>query len=278
VAWAVGTGLVAWRARRAAAPDRVATTAARPSWVVGAAPVAVLALVAVVVGATATGHGVNDRRRDELVFRFEARAADAVLAVIDRDRPVHIATRGSAAFLAISPSLAVALEDAGVDVRLETTDDLTVDEAQRGGYGPHRLELAPHPGARIHVVTGGDDLPEVPGRLVARFGLGLRADRIAAELAEQLSAGPLVPSDRADEVIAPYHGVARELVDYSIALLTDDPDSAVRSEVTLDLLRAGYLESPHVDPELLDAMDHELERGVEVWGDDRFEIVVELLP
>jgi len=274
VAWAVGAGLVAGGARRAAAPARPS----QPSWAVVAAPIAVLALVAVVVGATATGDGVNDRRRDELVFRFEARAADAVLAVIDRDRPVHLATRGSAAFLAISPALAVALEDAGVDVRLETTDDLTVDAAQKEGYGPHRLELAPDPGARIHVLTGHAELPEVPGRTVARYTLGVRANEIAAQLVEQLSAGPLVPSAEADELLAPYHGVARELVDFSIALLTDDPAGAVRSQITIELLQAGYLESPAVDPDLVDAMADELERGTEVWGDDRFEVVVELLP
>ena len=119
---------------------------------------------------------------------------------------------------------------------------------------------------------------DVPGEVVASFSLGVEADRIAGELAEQLSAGPLVPSDEADDLIAPYEGAARDLVDLSLAQLATDPDAAVRSALTVDLLRDGYLASPEVDEDLLDAMHHEIVRGVEVWGDDRFVVVVELLP
>ncbi|HEX7135743.1 MAG TPA: hypothetical protein VF228_24405 [Iamia sp.] len=276
VAWAVVAAVVAWRARR---PEvAIGSGGKPPDLIARTGVVVVLVLVAVVVGATATGDGRNDRRRDELVFDFEARAADAVLAVIDRDRPVHIATRGSAAFLAISPSLAVALEDAGVDVRLESTDADTVDAAQREGYGPHRLELAPDPGARVYVVTGSGELPEVPGRTVGSFALGERADRTAAQLVEQLSAGPVVPSDRAEALIAAYDDDVRPLVEVAVTFLESDPEAAVRNEAVVDLLREGYLESPRLDPDLLDTMAEELGRSRDVWGDDRFAVVVELLP
>ena len=275
VAWAVGAGLVAVRARRAETPS--SRWAGRPAWRL-VAPVVVLALVAVTVGATATGHGRNDRRRDDLLFAFEVRAADAVLAVIDRDRPVHIATRGSAAFLAISPSLTLALEDAGVDVRLETTEAVEVDVAQRDGYAPHRLELAPDPGARIHVVTGRGDLPDVPGRVVARFALGERADEIAAELVEQLRSGPVVRSDEADDLLAEIPEDRRGLLGYVMDLTATEPENTVRSTPALELLRDGFLESPRLDRDLIDAMLDEIDRGLEVWDDDRFEIVVELLP
>ena len=275
VAWAGGAGLAAWWARREPSPSRPAV---RPVAARIVAPAVVLALVAVTVGATATAHGDNDRRRDDLLFAFEARAADAVLDVIDRDRPVHIATRGSAAFLAISPSLTLALEEAGVDVRLETTDAVEVDLAQRDGYAPHRLALAPDPGARIRVVTGRGDLPDVPGRVVARFALGVRADEIAAELVAQLRAGPIVVSDRADELLADVPASGRGLLEYALAVIETEPEDVVRSTPALELLRAGYLESPRLDPDLLDGMLHEIDRGLEVWDDDRFEIVVELLP
>ena len=52
----------------------------------------------------------------------------------------------------------------------------------------------------------------------------------------------------------------------------------MRNSTSLEMLRDGYLDSPRVDPELIDAMQNELDRGLEVWGDDRFEVVVELLP
>jgi hypothetical protein len=279
VAWAVGVALVAWRARRAAPAGEPAPVGVRPrpAWA-AAVPVVVLALVAVVVGATATGEGRHDRRRDELIFAFEAEAADAVLDVIDHDRPVHLATRGSAAFLALSPSLAVALEDAGVDVRLESTEDEDVDTAQRDGYGPHRLELADDPGARVHVLTGTGELPEVPGTTVARFALGVRADRVARELVAQLESGPIVPSDRAEELLAGYRPEVRELLAVAMTFLEADPMAGVYNENVIELLQAGYLESPELDPDLLDAMADELDRGLQVWGDDRFAVVVELLP
>jgi hypothetical protein len=273
VAWAVGAGLAARWARRSPSSRRALPWAGRI-----VAPAVVLAVVAVTVGAAATAHGRNDRRRDDLLFAFEADAADAVLAVIDRDRPVHIATRGSAAFLAISPSLTLALEEAGVDVRLETTDAVEVDVAQRDGYAPHRLALAPDPGARIHVVTGRGDLPDVPGRTVASFDLGVRADRIAAELVAQLRSGPIVVSDRGDDLLADVPAGGRGLLGYALAVIETEPEDVVRSKPALELLRAGYLESPRLDPELLDGMLHEIDRGLEVWDDDRFAIVVELLP
>lgn len=272
VAWAVGAGLTALRTRTASATPTV------PRWAAVGAPVVALAVVSATVTAAAVGDGRNDQRRDELLFRFEASTADTIIDMVDPDRPVHLVTRGSAAFLALSPALTVALEDAGLDVRLESTFAGSVDDAQREGYGPHRLELADDPGARIHVVTGTDDLPEVPGETVAELALGREADRLAAELAEQLRAGPIVVSDRADELVGRYEGERRALVELGLLQLETDPESAVRSTVTLDLLADGYLESPTVDPDLVAAMDRTLRRGTEVWGDDRFHITVEILP
>jgi hypothetical protein len=131
------------------------------------------------------------------------------------------------------------------------------------------------------VLTGqnGEDLPEVPGRTVARLALGVRADRIAAELAEQIAAGPIVVSDRGAEMLEErFDPGARGLIESALAYLAVDPDAAVRNGLILQLLRDGYLDSPDLDGDLLDDLEAELDRGLDVWGDDRFEIVVELLP
>ena len=127
-------------------------------------------------------------------------------------------------------------------------------------------------------MTGSGELPEVPGRTVARFALGERADRTAAQLVEQLAAGPIVPSDRADALIAAYDDDIRPLVEVAVTFLESDPEAAVRNEAVIDLLREGYLESPRLDADLLDTMAEELGRSRDVWGDDRFAVVVELLP
>lgn len=265
-------GAVAW----AVAEVVAARVPARPRWVPRVVPLVVLALVAVVVGGAATGDGVSDRRRDDLAFRFEAEAADAVLAAIDRDRSVHVATRGQAAFLAVSPALVLALEDAGVDVRLETSEADLVDEAQRAGYGPHRLELDDDPGARVYVVTGRWPLLEVPGEVVAEVDLGARVDELIAEVLADVD-GPFVPGPDAAEVRESFGPDLQEYLDFVLPLFETDPALALRGTLGVDVVRAGYFASPSLDDDLLLELRRAEERGIDIWGDEVLRIVVDRL-
>lgn len=269
-------GAAAWALVEVVRP-RLAARVSRPSWAATAAPVVVLVVVAAVAGFAATGDGVSDRRRDDLLFRFEARAADAVLDVIDRDRSVHIVTRGQAAFLAVTPALVVALEEAGVDVRLEPTMADIVDEAQSAGFGPHRLDLGDDPGARIHVVTGHDPLPDVPGEVVASEDLSAPVEERVADVLAPVAGEPFVPAADAEEVRAGFAPEVQEYLTFVIPLFETDPAAALRGGLGVDLVRAGYFASPALDPDALADLRRAQERGTEVWGDEDLRIVVELL-
>lgn len=271
------TGSLAWAVLPALA-RRARVVVARP---VGGPAVAALVVVALLAGATAAGDGDMDQRRDDRIHAFEVEAAAGVLAAVDHHRPVHLVTRGSAAFLALTPALAVALEDAGLDVRIDVTDEAMIDEAQEGTFGAHRLVAAgaaDDVGARVHVVTGPGPLPEVAGEVVATFATGVRMDRLVAEAAAEMGGADLTPSAGAEAILRGHRDDIEAIARYLVGAAPDDPEAVLRTTLFLDLLQAGYYAEPPVAPALVAAMEAELHRGVEVWGDDRFAVVVERLP
>lgn len=155
VAWTVGSLVIARRP--------VARVRGTPATVAGAAAAGIV--VAAIVTATSAHSGSGDRRRDSVLFDFNARAAEAALAEIPRDRPVRIATPGIAAFLSVGPAVAVAFTDAGLEVR--------VDEFQEPGYGTHRARAAQGPETTVCVISKVGPVPDGPGTSVATEALPL---------------------------------------------------------------------------------------------------------
>jgi hypothetical protein len=76
---------------------------------------------------------------------------------------VRLITSGAAAFLSVGPAIAVALTDAGFDVR--------VDEYQEPGYGDHRARPRTDDETVVHVLSAPDEVRPGPGRTVAEEAL-----------------------------------------------------------------------------------------------------------
>jgi hypothetical protein len=118
-----------------------------------------LVVVAVTVTATASTKDIGDTRRDEVLFRFDERAGQAVVDAVPEGKPVRLLTSGAAAFLSVGPAVAVALTDAGFDVR--------VDEYQEPGYGEHRTDTRSEDETIVHVLSAPGEVPAGPGQVVA---------------------------------------------------------------------------------------------------------------
>jgi hypothetical protein len=123
----------------------------------------VLVVLAVVGVGAATGEGYGDTRRDEPLFGFEADAIDAVVATLPEDGEVLLHAHGASAILAVAPAIAVGLEEAGYDVR--------VDASQEDGYGEHRTEPPDEGASEVWVRSTVEEFVPGEGEVVAALEL-----------------------------------------------------------------------------------------------------------
>lgn len=230
---------------------------------------AVVALLVPAIGTMATA-GYNDQRRDQSGFGAMAAMADAAVSQADRadaDR-VTLVLRGRSAVLASGSALALQLEAAGHHV--------VVPEQEARFWGRHRI-LGPgdEPGDLVlQLVSGRGSVPPGPGRVVARYDLNEDLRDVIAPLEAQARGAEVIPSDRADEILAA--NFAPEQFDYVRSLMdaiATDPAPVLTDDRLLAMVADGYFDSPVFDADQLAAMQAAPDART-VNDDDVFELRV----
>jgi hypothetical protein len=258
VGWATGLALRRLLAQRdVEVPQRVGRLA----------PVAaaVALLVPTVLGVTTTGD--NDQRRDQDGFSALATIGDVAAAEADGAAGVTLVLRGRSAVLSSGAALGLRLAAAG--------HDISVAEQDSRFWGEHRILQDDQPGSVILLLaTGRGSVPPGPGRVVASVDLNedLRDD--LAPLVAAAEGAEVVPSDRADEILArtfepPQHATIRAFMD----TIDTAPEWILTDERLVSMVRAGYYDSPSFDSQHLEALAAQLPAAT-VNDDDVFELRV----
>jgi hypothetical protein len=254
---ALGMGLVLMVGRFAGGSS-IATRARRFG-----AP-ALLLVAALVAGSTIFVHGPDDHSSAQRDFRAETRIAKAVLARIDRHRPVLVVERGLDATLIVGPYVILRLLEAGVRVQVAPTNVAAFSPSIArqyliAAYGHDRAYQPLSRPSIVVITTGQAQRASGPGALVAVEPFAPRHtkqfDRLSAQrtaLLEQLAAearGRKVEmAPNADEILK---GLPTELQRYAVhillASLPTDPRTALLSDDFLHFVLAGGLRSPVLD-------------------------------
>ena len=266
LAWlAIGwAGALAVRALLARRGDRV------PAVLPRLAPALAVVLMAIpAIGAVATA-GADDERRDQDGFAAMREMADAAVAEADRtgaDR-VTLVLRGRSAVLAAGSALTLQLEDAG--------HRTTVPEQRIAGWGRHRvLEPGDDPGDLVLVlVSGRGDVPDGPGRTIARVDMNEDLRPLVAPLAKVARSQPPVVGERAEALLAErYPPEQRDYVRGVMGAIQTEPEAVLTDQEFLGLLADGYYASPRFDPEQVARLQAALPARI-VNEDDVFELRV----
>jgi hypothetical protein len=204
------------------------------------APVALIVIAAVIAASTVFTTGNDDHNRERPAFALEKRVSAAVLARIDRHRPVVITSDGLAASLSIAPYVLFRLVEAGVAVE--------VPKSQGSTYGSHRIYQPGSDTPAIVISSGAGKLPSVSGELITieRFAPARTAllDELSAEalgVKVEQAPGATALVDRL------YPGLRHLYIDPLLALLPTDPRVALGQPAFLNLVLAGLLRSPAFD-------------------------------
>jgi hypothetical protein len=230
---------------------------------------AVVLMLVPAVGAVATA-GFDDERRDQAGFEVMRTMSDAAVAEADRtgaDR-VTLVLRGRSAVLAAGSAVTLQLEADG--------HPTTVPEQRVAGWGRHRvLEPGDEPGDLVMVlVSGRGDVPDGPGRTIARVDMNEDLRPLVAPLAKAARSGRPVPSDRAEALLAErYEPEVRDYVRGVMAAIGTDPATVLTDQEFLGLLADGYYATPTFDADQVADLQAALPAAV-VNGDDVFELRV----
>jgi hypothetical protein len=230
---------------------------------------AVVIMLIPAVGAVATA-GVDDERRDQAGFEVMRTMSEAAVAEADRtgaDR-VTLVLRGRSAVLAAGSAAALQLEAAG--------HHTVLPEQRVPAWGSHRvLQPGDDPGDLVMVlVSGRGDVPEGPGRTIARVDMNERLRPLVKPLAATARSHHVTPSDRADALLAErYPPEVRDYVRGVMAAISTEPEAVLTDEEYLDLLADGYYATPTFDPEQVAKLQTALPAAV-VNEDDVFELRV----
>ncbi len=124
-------------------------------------PPALIAVAALIAASIAGVSGRDDHDPQVPAFAPEKRIAAAVLATVDRRRPVVVIGDGFSATQAIAPYVILRLAQAGIDVE--------VPSAQTGAYGRWRRYRPRSAASAIVISTGARTVPPAPGRLLFTY-------------------------------------------------------------------------------------------------------------
>jgi hypothetical protein len=253
--WAAGWGVARVAAARA---DRVPgpVRALRP-----AGPVLALGVAGAVVVASLATSGPDDARRDAGAFDVDRRLRAVAVDEVADDGPVMVVADGSAAGLSVAPAIIARLVEEGVDVQVpaERTD----------AYGDHRAFDPATAGSVLVVASAFGPLAPIPGTALAEVELTPATAAVVERLVTAARSAPVVRSDRAPELRAGLDPGVATLTDHAIDTMAAGPSEALRSPHVLDLLLAGYLDSPVFGRADLEAMREALPRQRTLWADDR---------
>ena len=273
--WAFVVAWLTWVALGWAAALVVRTLLARrdrhiPSILPRLAPLFAVALMVVPAIGAATTAGFDDERRDQAGFEVMRTMSEAAVAEADRtgaDR-VTLVLRGRSSVLAAGSATALQLEAAG--------HPTVVPEQRVPAWGSKRvLQPGDDPGDLVMVlVSGRGDVPDGPGRTIARVDMNEDLRPLVEPLAEAARSEPTKPSDRAEALLAArYPPEVRDYVRSVMGAIATEPEAVLTDDEYLALLADGYYESPVFDPDQVADLQAELPAAV-VNGDDVFELRV----
>jgi hypothetical protein len=230
---------------------------------------AVVLMLVPAVGAAATA-GFDDERRDQQGFEAMREMADAAVVEARRSGADHVTLvlRGRSAVLAAGSALTLQLEADG--------HPTTVPEQRIAGWGRHRvLEPGDEPGDLVMVlVSGRGDVPDGPGRTIARIDMNEDLRPLVAPLEEVARSERPVPSDRAESLLAErYEPEVRDYVRGVMAAIDTEPSAVLTDQAFLGLVADGYYASPTFDPDQVAELQSALPADI-VNGDDVFELRV----
>jgi hypothetical protein len=243
IGWAAALGL-----RRLAA-RRQDLAALRPRLAPALPALAVVALLVPTLGTALTHPGWDDERRDQVGFpMMRDLGAAAVGQARGHDR-VTLVLRGSSANLSTGPAVALQLESHGHHVLVDTVVAPGIEDRFWGGQ--RILRRGDDPGSTILLlVTGYGQVPDLPGRTVARVRLNVVYRAALARLIPQArSVDEPVASARAESLIAARYGPRdRAYVrDHVMTALPDRPLKLLTDPVVLQMIIDGYYSSPTFD-------------------------------
>ncbi len=230
---------------------------------------AVVLMVIPAIGAVATA-GFDDERRDQAGFDAMRTMSDAAVAEADRTgaERVTIVLRGRSAVLAAGSAVALQLEANG--------HPTVLPEQRVPAWGAKRvLEPGDDPGDLVMVlVSGRGDVPDGPGRTIARVDMNEDLRPLVEPLAEAARSAPASPSDRAEPLLAArYAPEVRDYVRGVMAAIGTEPEAVLTDQAFLGLLADGYYESPEFDPDQVAELQAALPADI-VNEDDVFELRV----
>lgn len=250
IGWAAGLWLVVGRHRY-----RVRTRWATP-WP------AVAAIAVISIGASTFSGPVG--YRDGELFRIERRLNDRVLEAVEGKENVLVLPFGALASRALAQSLAVDLEAHGHRAILPGYEIAS--------YGSHRSLAEVRPDAVVVVRSGRGSVDQREDDAEVLFTEDLNPDRrdLYEQLVQQARSASVVVSPGGAEM-ARTAGLDPELTDAAFQFLSVDPDSIFYETRLLDLLAAGYLSSPKLDPGLIAELQaNPLDQS---WDNDLIEVV-----
>ncbi|WP_421120728.1 hypothetical protein ACE2AJ_05330 [Aquihabitans daechungensis] len=241
-----------------------------PSVLPRLAPALAVALMAIpAIGAVATA-GFDDERRDQAGFEAMRTMGDAAVAEADRtgaDR-VTLVLRGRSAVLAAGSAAALQLEAAG--------HPTVLPEQRVPAWGAKRvLDPGDDPGDLVMVlVSGRGDVPDGPGRTIARVDMNEDLRPLVEPLAEAARSETVTPSGDAESLLAArYPPEVRDYVRTVMDAIATEPEAVLTDEAFLGLLADGYYASPVFDPDQVADLQAALPAAV-VNEDDVFELRV----
>ena len=203
-------------------------------------PPALLLVAALIASAVVFVHGDDDHNREQPGFAAERHIGPAVLAAVDRHRPVVVIGDGFAAEQSIAPYVFFRLAEAGTTVLAPSSLTSTYGNWRR--YGPRS-------GASGIVVTSGTTrLASVPGRLLATWRFGPERTALLNELSAAALGKKVELAAGADTYLARrYPGLIGIYTRRLIVGLRTNPRASFEQPAFLRLLERGILRSPAID-------------------------------
>lgn len=210
--------------------------------------VSVVALLVPVAAVAFTHPGWDDERRDQVGFpMMRDLGAAANRAAAGKGR-VTLVLRGSSANLSTGPAVALQLVVEGHDVRVDTVVAPGIEDRF---WGDHRiLHPGDDPGDVIFLLASGlSQVPDLPGRRIARVALNEVQSAALAILVPQARSADLVASPEVDTLLAQHYGERDRVYvrDNVMTELATKPEKLLTDPVILQMIIDGYYRSPPFD-------------------------------
>jgi len=232
------------------------------------APIVAALVMVVPAIASMANASFDDERRDQYGFAAMRAMSDAAIAEAGDAERVTLVLRGRSSVLASGSAVALQLERTGISVVLP-------EQEARFWHRSRILEPGDDPGQAIFVLsTARGEVPDTPGKIVAHVDINEDLRDVMTPLVQAAQSSDVVPSDRAEELLArDVLPDERSWAASRLASIADDPEPVLSAPVLLRLMIDGYFASPSFDRDALLELERLLPAET-VNDDDVFELRV----